>query len=391
MDYLRRVRLYQASNTLLGSAIELLECAISLDSGFALAKVRLAETHVSVGILAGGDSVHYRMADSILGSVLAENPSMPEAMAGQGYLRQVQGNLEAALRLLRQAAAMRPNDAVVLGRLTYVQSLRLDTMALVTGAQAVALAPRDPDMLRRVIIGTSIFRDYDRLGRYSDELIALEPGDYVGHLHKALVALWARGDTGAALAHLRRAETTPGGPPAPVAWAYSLCGPSGWRRWHALSLGDLVSADYRDSISYHWTKAQIAAAEGLRRTERAHAESLLTLVRGTTPSDFFYIQALIERAYARAVRGERDSARRDLATAREIMDRGSPVDRTFFQDQQAAAYAALGDIPAALLAARRLLEYPTVHTRHTLALAPEFARLWGSSEFQSLLADTTLP
>jgi hypothetical protein len=222
-------------------------------------------------------------------------------------------------------------------------------------------------------------------------LIALDPGDYNGHLHKALVALWARGDTAAALTHLERAERASGGPPAPIAWAYSLCGPSGWRRWHTLRLGDLASADYRDTIAYHWTKAQIATAERRGSAERVHAESLLALVRGTTSSDPFYSQAVVERAYARAVRGEWAEARRDLAAARDAMDRGPPVARIFFLDQHAAAHAALGDLPAALVAARRLLDYPSAHTRHTLALAPEFARLRGTQEFQRMLSDTTLP
>ena len=390
-DYVHRVGLSQAPTSLLGPAIDLFRQAIALDTGFARAKVGLANALRARADYSGGDSAGYRAADSLLGAVLERHPTMAEAIDSRGRLRQDQNDLDSALRLYQEAAALEPSNAMVQARITFLQALKLDTAALATGARAVALAPRDADMLRRVIQGTSIFRSYDQLERYADRLIALEAGDPNGYAHKALAQLWARGDTAGAVATLQRAEIVLGGVPDLVAWVYEMCGPSGWKRWRTLKVGDLVSAVGRDSLDYYWIQGQIAGAERRGAAERAYADTLLTLALRVKRTDPFYPLALVQRGWAHAIRGESAQARRDLAEAERSAAAWDPSSAVFFDYEFASAYAAAGDVDAAVRASRDLLEHPSPHNQRTLALTPEFARLWGRPEFQRLLDDPSLP
>jgi eukaryotic-like serine/threonine-protein kinase len=389
-DYAHRITLYQAPISLLKPAIELFRRAIAIDTSFARAKVGLANALRASANYGGGDTIGYREADSLITAVLERDPTMVEAIAARGMLREDRDDLDAALRLYQEAAALQPSNATVQARITFVQALRQDSAALVTGARAVALAPRDPDMLRRVIQGTSIFRNYDQLERYSDRLISLEAGEPNGYFHKALAQLGARADTAAALATLRRSESVIGGISELIAWGYAMCGPSGWQRWHTLRVGELMSAQGRDTLDYYWNQGQIAAAEKRFTAERAYADTLLRLLLRVKRTDPFYPLALIQRGWARAVLGDSTQAHRDLAVADEVT-REKPAFGAFFQYQVASAYAALGDTAAAVLASRRLLEHPSAYNRRMLRLAPEFARLWAVPEFQQLLADTRLP
>ena len=308
------------------------------------------------------------------------------ARARQGQNR---NDLDGALRLYQEAAAIEPSNAEVQGAITFIQSLRLDSAALVTGARAVALAPRDADMLRSIIQGTAIFRNADQLGRYSDRLIELEPRDPNGYLHKALVRLWSS-DTAGAIALLARSEEVLGKTPELIGWGYSMSGPAGWRRWHDLRLEDLASPEGRDTLEFYWYKGQIAGAEGQRRAERAYADTLYRLAARVPRTDPFYALVLVEEAWARAVRGD-PKARQVAALADSALAATGPAFGAFFQYTIAAAYAAAGDTAHAVAATRMLLARPTVYTRATVRLAPEFWRLKGVPAFQAVLADRTLP
>jgi serine/threonine-protein kinase len=389
-DYLHRISLFQAPTSMLNPAIAMLRKAIALDTGFALAKVRLAGAVRYAGMTSGGDSARYAEADSLLGAVLARHPTMAEALQARGKLRQVQGDLDAALQLYQEAAAVQPGNADIQGALTFLQALRLDSAALVTGARAVALAPRDADMLRQVIQGTSIFRNADQLERYSDRLIELDAGDPNGYFHKALVRLW-QGDTAAALAALRRSEGVSEGTPALIAWGYAMSGPSGWQRWHALRLGDLASPERRDTAEYYWYKGQVAGAEHRPAAERVYADSLRRFLAGVKRTDPFYGVALAQQGWSRAILGDRHGARQDLAAAESKLARESPSALVFWQYVLASAYAAVGDTAAAIGATRRLLERPSEYNRRSVRLAPEFARLRGVEGFERVLADSSLP
>jgi serine/threonine-protein kinase len=386
---MRQISLFQAPTSLGESAIGMLRRAIAIDTGFALAKVRLARGLRYTANISGGDSVRYAQADSLVGAVLARHPSMAEALSVRALLRQDRNDLDGALRLYREAAAIEPSNAEVQGAITFIQSLQLDSAALATGARAVALAPRDADMLRSVIQGTAIFRNADQLERYSDRLIELEPRDPNGYLHKAVVRLWSA-DTAGALRLLKRSEAVLGKTPELIGWIYAMSGPSGWRRWHDLRLDDLAAPDGRDTLDYFWNKGQIAGAEGRRAAERDYADSLHRLAIRVRRSDQFYPLAAVQLAWARAARGD-PAARRSVAGADSMLAAAGPAFSAFFQYTLAAAYAAAGDTARAVAATRLLLERPTMYTRATVRLAPEFWRLRGVPAFEAVLADRTLP
>jgi serine/threonine-protein kinase len=386
---LRQYSMFQAPGSVVAPAIALLRRAIAIDTAFALAKVRLARALRAAGSMSGGDTLRYAEADSLLGAVLAQQPTMAEALAARGALREDRMELDQALRLYQEAAALEPSNAEVQGSITFIQSLRLDTAALATGARAVALAPRDADMLRRVIAGTVIFRNADQLERYSDRLIELEPRDPLGYLHKALVHLWA-GDTAAAVGLLQRSETVLGSTAEVIGWIYAMSGPAGWRRWHDLRLDDLASAEGRDTLDFYWNKGQIAGAEGRRLAERAYADSLYGAAVRVRRTDPFYPLAVVQLAWARAVRGDA-AAPAAVVEADSVLRSAGPGYEFFFQYVAAAAYAAAGDTTRAIAATRLLLEHPSAYNRATVRTAPEFWRLRGVPTFERLLADAKLP
>ena len=389
-DYLHRIRLRQAPTTMFEPAMTMLRRAIAIDTNFAMAKVRLAGALRLSGALSGGDTSRYAEANSLLGAVLAQHPAMAEAIEARGDLRQTQGDLDAALRLYQEAAALAPGSASIQGALTFLQSTRLDSTALVTGARAVALAPRDADMLQRVIEGISLFRNADQLERYSDRLIDLDASRSSGYFHKALARLWLA-DTAGATKVLRRSERVSTGVPELVTWGYLLCGPSGWRRWHTLRLDDLASPDGHDTLYYYWGQGQIAGAERRAAAQQAYADSLLRRAMRVKRTDPFYALALGQQSWSRAVLGQEAAARHDLAAAEAAFSRQSPAFQAFFQYVLAAGYAAVGDTASAVASTRRLLTRPSPYTRGMVAMAPEFVRLRGVAAFERLLADSSLP
>jgi hypothetical protein len=255
----------------------------------------------------------------------------------------------------------------------------------------VSLAPRDPEILRRVIAGISIFRHFDELERYSDRLIALDPSDMFGYAHKALAQLLARGDTAAAVGTLRTAEEMQGKTPFLIAWVYTMCGPSGWQRWHRLTLNQLASPDLQDSLMYFWYHAQIAAAEGRKAAKRAYADSIVHIAPALNPQTPNYGYKLAILSYGEAARGNRAEARRDLARAEAALRRMGPSGQAMLQVGFVAANAELGDVDRAIAGTRWVLEEPTPYNKHVLRLSPEFAGLWRQPQFVQLMADTTLP
>ncbi len=390
-EYVRQVSHKSAPRSLLTGAIGLYERAISLDTGFVAAKVGLAEAHRMAGLLGDEDRVNRRLADSLLTAVLAKRPDLAEALAARADLYLDHDDLTNATRLYEQALALKPNDASILARLTFVQSARGDSAALRTGAQAVSLAPRDPEMLRRVIAGTSVFRRFGELEGYSDRLIALDPSDMYGYLHKSFAQVLGRGDTAGAVKTLRTAEEVLGQTPLLIAWAYTLCGPSGWDRWHDLSLSQLAFPDLQDTLTFYWYKAQIAYAEGKGATKRAYADSLVTAGLKLPRSSQYYGSMLAMRSYGYSALADWSRAKRDLADAEPAVRVFSAAGQALFQNTFVAANAELGDLDRAIAGSRWLLEEPALYTRESLRLAPEFVRLRGYPPFEQLLADTTLP
>ena len=390
-DYLDRVSRWDAPKHLIGAAIDLFRRAIELDSSFVDAKVALARAYRAAARTGVGDSTAYRTADSLLEQVLQERPELPEALAARGDIRRDQGDLAQATRLFERAVELKPSDADLLGRLSFLQALQLDSSAVETGARAVMLAPRDPATLRTVIAGTSVFRHFTELEQYSDRLIDLDPRDVLGYVHKALVQLMARGDTAAAVRSLRQTESMVGQIPFVVAWVYAMSGPSGWQRWHHLSLEQLASPGLLDSLQYYWYQALVSRVEGRTAAVRGYSDSVAAMTRDVRQQSQDYPFQLAMRSYAEALRNQWPKARTDLANAEAALRRLEPSAQASYQVAFVAANAELGDTSRALAAARWLLEEPTIYTRKVLPLSAEFAGLWKYPEFGQLVRDSTLP
>jgi TolB-like protein/tetratricopeptide (TPR) repeat protein len=389
-ELIRQIEHYSSPGRQFQPAIALYRKSLELDPSFALARVRLAYALTLSG-RALHDTTRYAEADSLLSAVLRERPKFATALAVKSDLREYQGNLHDASRLIREAAALAPNDAAILGELTWRQAIELDSSAVETGAKAVALAPRDAEMLRTVIAATFLFRHFDTLQHYCEQLIALDPTDYMGYLNKAMALVLSRGDTAKGVATLNQGEEMAGHVPRPLAWGYAEMGPSGWKRWERLSLADLGPAFGGDTVDFYFWHALVHNAQGQHRTARAYADSVIKVGGKVTLLGWRKALARTQRAYARALRGDVVGGKRDLAESEVLFQKEEPSIREQFQEELAAAVAELGDSTRALAMARRLLEQPSGFTRYGLRFSPAFARLSGWPEFERLLADTTLP
>jgi eukaryotic-like serine/threonine-protein kinase len=389
-ELVRQIEHYASAGRQFEPAIALYRKALALDPSFALAKVRLAYALTLSG-RALRDTTHYAEADTLLGDVLREHPKFASALVVKADLREYQGDLADASRLIHEAAALQPNDAAILGELTWRQAIELDSSAVETGAKAVALAPRDAEMLRTVIAATFLFRHFETLQGYCEQLIALDPTDYMGYLNQAMALVLSRGDTAKAVAALAQGEAMAGHVPRPLAWGYAEMGPSGWKRWERLSLPDLGPAFAGDTVDFYFWHALVANAQGRHSTARAYADSVIRVVGKVTLLGWRNALARGERAYARALRGDVAGGERDLRESEILFQKEEPSAREQYQEELTAVVAELGDSTRALAMARRLLERPSGFTRYGLRFSPAFARLWGWPEFQRLMADTTLP
>jgi serine/threonine-protein kinase len=370
-------------------ARELFERAITLDTGFALAKVQLARVLHST---AGRDSTRAVRADSLLGAVLRSHPDLAEALVVRGDLWSSTGKADAGFRLVERAAELEPDNPFVLGRLIWLQTIRLDTAVLATARRAVAVAPRDADMLRTVVASTSIFRRFAETEAYADRMIALDPTDYMGYLNKALIQIWSRGDTAGAVRTLRDGERLGGVLTIPLAWGYAQAGSLGWQRWHRLRLADLSAFSPADTLDFYWYQAVIARAEGRERDVRLFADSIGR--RSGSRQSFlpeWRATAQAELAFSYAVRGDSAKARDALGRADSLLNVSSAAGREQLRFYFVPALVELGMLERAVETARRLLEQPTGVTRRGLAHAPEFAGLRRLPAFTRLLADSRLP
>lgn len=193
----------------LNAAAENFERATELDPGFALAYVGLADAYLTLGAhFLGGMKIDESVAraEPPLMQALRLEPSLIEAQASLGLLRQQQGDWPAAERAFDEAIALRPNYARVFrlyGRMRWRQGRNEE--ALQHLYQALRLDPYS------VPINSDIARIDEEMGRFDEALarylrvVEIEPGHAFAYVYIAAIHYLVFGRADEALVWYRKA------------------------------------------------------------------------------------------------------------------------------------------------------------------------------------------
>jgi len=174
---LARHHLQQFTRESNNRAIELYKQALVLDDHFALAYAELAHAYLNQ-IYLNGFSVNEvaSKAEPLLAKGLRLNPNLPELYTRRGGLRSDQGRYEEALRDLRHAIELNPNDSQALAEMGYVYITNSRPRdALASYSAAAILDPLDFNLHARRCIALADMSRYDEADAACAHARALAP------------------------------------------------------------------------------------------------------------------------------------------------------------------------------------------------------------------------
>jgi len=162
-------------------AVQLLERAIGLDSGFALAYAKLSGYH-SMAFLTGFERSEERLAlaKQAVDQALGLEPNLPEAHRALGlYYYRGYRDYQRALEAFSVAAQYLPNDAALLEDVAYIRR-RQGAFALAAAdfEKAVALNPRSSNAAWQLGVTLAMMRRYAEAAPHLEAAISLGPDDF---------------------------------------------------------------------------------------------------------------------------------------------------------------------------------------------------------------------
>ena len=180
------------------NAQRMLEQAAEFDPRFALAYARLSILHTNAYEYALDRSEErLRQAREAADRALQIDPDPAMGHVALGYYYHSVRDYDRALQELAIAERGLPGSTRVL----WVRGLILKRQgkwdeALASQERALALSPREPNLLFMLGVTHNSLRRYEEAETYFDRALALQPDFVEVALVKALVPLWGRGDTG---------------------------------------------------------------------------------------------------------------------------------------------------------------------------------------------------
>ena len=175
-------------------AIELYQQALALDKNFALAYTGLASAYINQSYLNGLSIKDVAdKTEPLLATAVRLDADLPEIYTARGALRSDQGRNEEALRDLRHAIDLNPNDSTALAEMGYLFIYNARPRdALASYSAAATLDPRNFNLQARRCIAFTDMARFDEAELACAHARALAPGS-----SWALVASswleWARG------------------------------------------------------------------------------------------------------------------------------------------------------------------------------------------------------
>jgi TolB-like protein/DNA-binding winged helix-turn-helix (wHTH) protein len=181
-------------------AIELYEQALALDDHFALAYAELAHAYINQSYLNGLAVQDVAgKAEPLLAAAMRLNPNLPELYTSRGGLRSDQGRYEEALRDLRHAIELNPNDSQALSEMGYVYITNSRARdALASYSAAAILDPLDFNLHARRCIALADMGRFDEADAACAHTRALAPAASWGYVASSWLES-ARGRIDAAL------------------------------------------------------------------------------------------------------------------------------------------------------------------------------------------------
>jgi TolB-like protein/tetratricopeptide (TPR) repeat protein len=181
-------------------AIELYQQALGLDDHFALAYAALAHAYINQSYLSGLSlSDVASKAEPLLATGIRLNPDLPELYTARGGLRSDQGRYDEALRDLRHAIDLNPNDSQALSEMGYVLITNgRPRESLASYDAAASIDPLDFNLHARRCIALTDMARYDEADMACRHARALSPNGSWAYVATSWLD-WARGRIDGAL------------------------------------------------------------------------------------------------------------------------------------------------------------------------------------------------
>jgi TolB-like protein/Flp pilus assembly protein TadD len=383
-------RSYSRSNV--EAAVDLYRRAVALDSEFAPAWARLSRAH-SAMYWFGHDRSPARVDSARIAVERALHlaPELTEARIAHGYLYYWgMGDYGRALDEFEVARRQQPGDSELLTAIGYVERRRGQwDSAQARFEEAVRYDPRSALRVLDLADTYMSLRHYPEAERAFDRAIQLSPDWAEPWAYKAMLQLIWRGD-------LERAHGVV---------TQALDRVSAGRLAQALTIPDAISgalltADTTfaatleairpasfdgDSARYHLLHAEAAGFRGDARTERAHADSALSMLERQLRErpDDPKLLARAGLAYARA--GRHADAIRSGRRAAELLPPSRDANSgPYVMARLAQIYMLAGEHDRALDTLEPLLQLPSWLTPALLRSDPTWARLRREPRFERL-------
>jgi len=371
-------------------AVELLEQAIRLDPGFALAWAELSHAHTS--------AYHFRFdfneerlakARECADRALSLKTDLREGHLALGYYYyQGRRDYGQALEEFRLAAGGRENDPEILKAMAYIQRRqgRWDE-SIAAMEKAFALSPRNVELASNMSGTYQSLRRWADALRFADIAISLVPDSPWLHLSKALLQIQAEGNTRAARETMKKVD--------PRAFP-ELPGIGGFfdtldgRYEEALDALAEYPHDVFEGSTLYQPKPLTAGFiyRAMNDTARARvacdsARQILEKEIARSPRDARMRSAL---GKALACLGRKEEAVREARLAADIITVTSDaLDGPDYLESLALVHAMVGDSDAAIDLLERLLAMPSATSVNALKLDPVWAPLRGHPRFQRLI------
>jgi TolB-like protein len=385
--YLRAINQDWSATAGLRRSAALLEQAVAEDPGFAQAWQSLSVASSNIYQNAPSPAAATRAREAAERAGALDSTGLRGFMAFTHYYYRVRGDLPAAERSARQALAIRPNDAGLLGYLsrTLEGQGRWDE-ALAAVRDARRLDPRNSFVLARLEDLLIWLRRYPEALAASDSLLLLDPGDLYDVQTRAMIYV-AQGDLAGARAALELVS------PAVTPLERAAYFANGWDMYWLLddasqrlllAAGPAAYPGERDTWAH--VLMQIYALRGDRARARAYADTAYVATSAVLEHSPDDPQLRVLQGLQLAFLGRRAEA---VAALDRGLELGSPErDRRFapyYQHVAARAYLELGEPDKALDLIEAMLKAPYFVSPGWLRVDPSFAGLRGNGRFEALI------
>ena len=379
-----------ASPSTIRRSVEMLDQAVRLDAGFALAWAELSRTH-SMLYHEKIDPTEDRLAQARRAAdrALELQPDLPAAHLALGYYyywgRQ---DYDRALKELLPIAEGQESNADVLAAVGYIRRRqgRFDD-ALATLQKAFQLDPRNALLEVELANTYGLLRRYPEADRYLNQAITLAPKFPYAHLSKVFNFLAWKGSTKEARATLAKMPA-PDDPNFQFPWVFLdlLDG----RQREALERLGAISAEALDVADTYWPKPLFACLiqySGERREEaRASCESARAALErkiNADPRDPRFRAAL---GLTLGCMGQKEEAIRQATLASDLLPVSrDAMDGPKYVENLAQVYGLVGNHDAALDRIEYLLSIPGGVSSGLLKLDPVWNPLRQDPRFQALI------